>query len=57
MVEYTEKIETTIKSELHEGTTWIHITKQTKIYIVKLTLQKIAVVTIRTFTCDSPSYQ
>ena len=55
MIKYTEKLETNIKSELHEGTKWIHKTKQ-KMYC-KNTSQKIAVDTIRTFTCDSPSYQ
>ena len=28
MIKYTEKLETNIKSELHEGTKWIHKTKQ-----------------------------
>ena len=56
VIKYTEKLETNIKSELHEGTKWIHNTKQQKMYC-KNTSQKIAVVTIRTFTCDSPSYQ
>ena len=28
VIKYTEKIETNIKSELHEGTKWIHKTKQ-----------------------------
>ena len=30
MIKYTEKLETNIKSELHEGTKWIHKTKQNK---------------------------
>ena len=55
VIKYTEKLETNIKSELHEGTKWIYKTKQ-KMYF-KNTSQKIAVVAIRTFTCDSPSYQ
>ena len=57
MIKYTEKIEKTIKSELHEGTKWVHKSKQTKKMYWKNTWQKIAVVTIRTFTCDSFSYQ
>ena len=28
MIKYTEKLETNIKSELHEGTEWIHKTNQ-----------------------------
>ena len=28
MINYTEKLETNIVSELHEGTKWIHKTKQ-----------------------------
>ena len=28
MIKYTEKLETDIKSELHEGTTWKHKRKQ-----------------------------
>ena len=56
MIKYTEKLETNFKSELHEGTKWIHKTKQKKMYCQN-TSQKIAVVTIQTFTCDSPSYQ
>ena len=28
MIKYTEKLETNIKSELHEGTKWIHKTKK-----------------------------
>ena len=49
MNRYTEKLETNIL---------IEYTKQnkTKMYY-KNTSQKIAVVTIRTCTCDSPSYQ
>ena len=30
VIKYTEKLETNIKSELHEGTKWIHKTKQNK---------------------------
>ena len=30
VIKYTEKSETNIKSELHEGTKWIHKTKQKK---------------------------
>ena len=56
MIKYTEKLETNIKSELHEGTKWIHKTKQKKMYWKNIS-QKLAVVTIRTFTCDSPSHQ
>ena len=55
MIKYTEKLETNIKSELHEGTKWIHKTKQK--CIAKILHKKIAVVTIRTVTCDSPSHQ
>ena len=28
MIKYTKKLETNIKSELHEGTKWIHKAKQ-----------------------------
>ena len=56
MIKYIKILETNIKSELHEGTKWIHKTKQKKKYC-KNTSPKIAVVTIRTFTCDSPPYQ
>ena len=28
VIKYTEKLETNIKSELHEGAKWIHKTKQ-----------------------------
>ena len=28
VIKYTKKLETNIKSELHEGTKWIHKTKQ-----------------------------
>ena len=31
MIRYTEKLETDIKSELHEGTKWIRNTKQKKL--------------------------
>ena len=31
MIKNTEKLETNIKSELHEGTKWIHKTKQTHV--------------------------
>ena len=30
MIKYTEKLETNIKSELHEGTKWIHKTETNK---------------------------
>ena len=55
VIKYTEKLETNIKSELHEGAQWIHKTKQKQ--YCKKTSQKIAVVTIRTFTSDSHLYQ
>ena len=55
MIKYTEKLETNIivncMKELNE------YTKQTKKMYCKNTSQKIAVVTMRTLTCDSPSYQ
>ena len=53
MIKYTEKIETNIKSELHEGTKWIHKTKQK--HVLQKYFTKIVAVMIRTFTCDSPS--
>ena len=56
MIKYTEKLETNIKSELHEETKLKHKTKQNKNVLQKY-FPKIAMVTIRTFTCDSPSYQ
>ena len=39
MIKYTEKLETNIKSKLHEGTKWIHKTKQ-KNCIAKLLHKK-----------------
>ena len=52
MIKNTEKLETNIKSKLHEGTKWI---QQNKNMYCKNISQKIAAVMIRTFTCDSPS--
>ena len=39
MIKYTEKLEANIKSELHEGTKWIHKTKRKKC-IVKILHKK-----------------
>ena len=53
MIKNTEKLETNFKSELHEGTKWIHKTKQK--HVLQKYFTKIAAVMIQNFTCDSPS--